>query len=133
MYSMFLIDRINMYFYIFTIFSYIYFANLTSRLRVTRAMYNDISILMGEKEYPEEWWQERAECFNKLSPNLDSVLEKAWEGMVKYWENRGQDGDSWHSCDEHGHWFESNCTLQPGTGMAIWEPCNYASNLAYDR
>ena len=30
-------------------------------------------------------------------------------------------------------WFESNCTEQPGLGLAIWEPCNYVSNLAYDR
>ena len=30
-------------------------------------------------------------------------------------------------------WFERNCTVQPGVEMAIWEPCNYVSNLAYDR
>ena len=30
-------------------------------------------------------------------------------------------------------WFEKNCTVQPGLEMAIWEPCNYVSNLAYDR
>ena len=30
-------------------------------------------------------------------------------------------------------WFECNCTYQEPSGIAIWEPCNYASNLAYDR
>ena len=37
-------------------------------------------------------------------------------------------------CDcEQARWFEKNCTVQPGIEMAIWEPCNYVSNLAYDR
>ena len=35
-------------------------------------------------------------------------------------------------CDQ-ARWFEKNCTVQPGIDMAIWEPCNYVSNLAYDR
>ena len=35
-------------------------------------------------------------------------------------------------CPEDG-WFECNCTYQEPSGIAIWEPCNYASNLAYDR
>ena len=30
-------------------------------------------------------------------------------------------------------WYEDNCTVQPGLDIAIWEPCNYVSNLAYDR
>lgn len=30
-------------------------------------------------------------------------------------------------------WFENNCTRQAPVEMDIWEPCNYASNLAYDR
>ena len=30
-------------------------------------------------------------------------------------------------------WFEWNCTTQFPVEMDIWEPCNYASNLEYDR
>jgi len=99
---------------------------------VTRNMYNTISNLMGEEEYPEYQWQERIECFDKLSPQMNDIMEKAWEGIIDFWESRGQEGDIWKSCD-HNKWFESNCTYQPGLGLAIWEPCNYASNLAYDR
>ena len=52
--------------------------------------------------------------------------------MVQYWETRGIKYDYWVPCNTH-RWFEFNCTLQPGIEMAIWEPCNYVSNLAYDR
>ena len=99
---------------------------------MTRNMYNTISNLMGEEGYPEYQWQERIECFDQLSPQMNGIMEKAWEGIIDFWESRGQEGDIWKSCD-HNKWFESNCTYQPGLGLAIWEPCNYASNLAYDR
>ena len=53
--------------------------------------------------------------------------------MIKYWEIKGSKGDIWLTCDSPNRWFEHNCTMQPGIEMAIWEPCNYVSNLAYDR
>ena len=28
-------------------------------------------------------------------------------------------------------WFEVNCTVQEYGSVPIWEPCNYASNIAY--
>jgi len=106
--------------------------NVRMDFPVTRNMYNTISNLMGEEEYPEDQWQDRIECFDQLSPQMNGIMEKAWEGVIEFWESRGQEGDTWKSCD-HDKWFESNCTYQPGLGLAIWEPCNYASNLAYDR
>ena len=55
--------------------------------------------------------------------------------MLKYWEVGGIKDDYWVPCPptNNQRWFEFNCTLQPGMEMAIWEPCNYVSNLAYDR
>jgi len=67
-------------------------------------------------------------------------MEKAWAGMQEYWESRGTESDPWHECgstemapQSSSGWFENNCTRQAGVPMDIWEPCNYASNLAYDR
>jgi len=100
---------------------------------MTRDMYKSISNLMGEEDYPEVWWQEREECMEKLSPHMNSIMEKAWAGLVTFWDNRGQEGDPWYPCGDATRWFEYNCTKQPGVGMDIWEPCNYASNLAWDR
>ena len=122
-----------MYLYLFWILSWTSLAQSYSEASVTRAMYNDISIMMGEKEYPEVWWQERVDCYDLLSPKLNSIMDKAWEGMIEFWETKGQENDAWITCEQENRWFESNCTSQPGMGMAIWEPCNYASNLAYDR
>jgi len=101
---------------------------------VTRMMYDSMTMLVGEETYPESWWLERQECFNKISPGLIDTLDLAWQGFIKYWERKGQRGDMWVACeDSKKRWFERNCTMQPGIEMAIWEPCNYVSNLAYDR
>ena len=113
--------------------SWISLSRSSSLTPMTRAMYDSISNLMGEEKYPEMWWLERAECLDRLSPNMNSIMEKAWEGLVEFWESRGQEGDPWPTCKNQKEWFESNCTSQPGVNMDIWEPCNYASNLAYDR
>jgi len=100
----------------------------------TRLMYDSMAQLVGDASYPDNWWNERQECFDRLSPNLIDTMDLAWQGMIKYWELRGQDRDLWVSCDSNeARWFEMNCTMQPGIEMAIWEPCNYVSNLAYDR
>lgn len=99
----------------------------------TRLMYDSMARLVGDTDgYPESWWMERQECFNTISPTLIDTLDLAWQGMIQYWEMGGQRGDFWYKCDEF-RWFENNCTMQPGVEMAIWEPCNYVSNLAYDR
>ena len=111
----------------------VFIGSLQTQFSTTRAMYDSISNLMGEEEYPEAMWQERVACFDKMSPMLNTIMEKAWEGMIQYWELRGQEGDPWLSCAQGERWFESNCTSQPGIEMDIWEPCNFASNLAYDR
>ena len=103
------------------------------QLDITRAMYDSISNMMGEKVYPEAMWKERVDCFDKISPNLNIAMEKAWEGMIRYWDLRGQEADPWLPCEKEERWFESNCTSQTGVQMDIWEPCNFASNLAYDR
>ena len=108
-------------------------ASFSTLQPMTRAMYNSMSNLMGEAEYPELWWEERAECFEQISPELGDTMEKAWEGMVEYWNSRGKEGDTWRECPEKSRWFENNCTTQPGVAMDIWEPCDFASNLAYDR
>ena len=101
----------------------------------TRLMYDSMAKLVGDNEgYPESWWMERRECFSTISPTLIDTLDLAWQGMVQYWEMGGQKGDLWDHCgSDEVRWFESNCTLLPGVEMAVWEPCNFVSNLAYDR
>ena len=63
-----------------------------------------------------------------------------WDGMIKYSSTQGDPSrnDTWVQCesnikpkDFNSRWFEKNCTVQEYGNMPIWEPCNYASNLAY--
>merc|ERR1712223_48635 len=105
-----------------------------------RAQYDAMAKLVSNEPYPSLWWEERSACLNALSPTLEATMERAWAGMQDYWRNRGGEGDTWHECDtkvdvprSSSAWFEKNCTMQREVEMAIWEPCNYVSNLAYDR
>ena len=92
-----------------------------------------------------------------LSPSLTHTMDMAWAGMRDFWNTRGTETDTWyrvmfkntslhhqcvarHECSSlsltplsSSGWFENNCTRQQPVEMDIWEPCNYASNLAYDR
>jgi hypothetical protein len=105
------------------------FATVNAELSSTRAMYDSISNLMGEEEYQEDCWMERVECLDNLDPKMNAILDKAWDEIIRIWEAGWQEEDPWYDCETTKS-FESNCTSQPGLGLAIWEPCNYASNLA---
>ena len=85
---------------------------------------------LKHQEKPSEYWI--------YSPLLHIMTNRPpcryIQGMVQYWEMRGQRGDMWIECPAlDTRWYEDNCTVQPGLDIAIWEPCNYVSNLAYDR
>merc|ERR1712038_744651 len=52
--------------------------------------------------------------------------------MIEYSSTQGNPPDDvWIQCSASRKWFEKNCTVQEYGQMPIWEPCNYASNLAY--
>ena len=100
-----------------------------------------MSLMVSGAAYPPVWWEERVACLSSLSEGLEATIEKDWAGMVEYWGSRGGQGDTWYQCDYSdtdylrpcGYWFECNCTTQLPLEMDIWQPCNYVSNLAYDR
>jgi len=105
-----------------------------------REMYDSMSRMVTGSGYPSHWWEERTACLASLSPTLETTMDNAWAGMRQFWTTRGQEGDIWNECPTRGQdidsrsgWFESNCTKQQPVEMDIWEPCNYISNLAYDR
>ena len=54
--------------------------------------------------------------------------------MVDYFDSNGSPGDEWGSCQGQGHcaiYWEQNATAQNYHDVVIYEPCNYASNVAY--
>ena len=71
---------------------------------------------------------------NSISPDLWAVSDGAWAGMVEYHDMDGVGEDTWGSCLGNGHchqYHEQNLTVQEYHSIGIYEPCNYASNLAY--
>jgi len=108
-----------------------------------KQMYDGIQELMtGQPEFPISDYEDLTACLDKLDPMLVPSLEGGWRGMIEYWTTGVElAGQVWNDCRERNcggglmstsGWQECNCTNQPGFGMAIWEPCNYASNLAYN-
>ena len=58
----------------------------------------------------------------------------AWRGMIQYSDQNGVPGDEWGMCLGSGHcvtYFEQNATQQIFHNITIYEPCNYASNMAF--
>ena len=48
-------------------------------MNILRTMYDSMAQLVGDDFYPESWWLERNECFNKISPGLVDTLDLAWK------------------------------------------------------
>jgi len=80
----------------------------------------------------QAFYDEFIACMNVLDPRLVQSVGAQWDGMIEYSATKGNPPDDpWIQCTEKGKWFEVNCTVQEYGQMSIWEPCNYASNLAY--
>ena len=73
--------------------------NGLSNNNVTRQMYDGMSQLVGDNSYSDSWWKksnqkanksvqfnrwnERQECFNRISPGLTDTLDLAWQVSQK--------------------------------------------------
>ena len=58
------------------------------------------------------------------------VQDVAWAGMVNFFENDGFEEDKWGGTVTVPAYHEYNVSTQ-SDGLVIYEPCNYASNVAY--
>ena len=54
----------------------------------------------------------------------------AWSGLVDFFENDGFEEDKWGGTVTVPAYHEYNVSTQ-SDGVVIYEPCNYASNLAH--
>ena len=84
----------------------------------------------GQPVFDMEFYDELVQCLNVLDPRLFESVGAQWDGMIEYANSGGTPDDIWHTCGSF-KWFENNCTVQSYGSMPIYEPCNYASNLAY--
>ena len=99
------------------------------------AMLDAMSHLMtGQAEFDREFLSSLTSCMERISPELLAVSDGAWRGLVEYHDTDGRGNDTWGSCLDTGHchkYHEQNLTVQDYHNIGLYEPCNYASNVAY--
>ena len=88
-------------------------------------------LLTGDARYFDPLFiEDLLTCWNNTNPDLKQAHDAAWQGMIDYFEMDGFGNDTWGSRNDNKTWFENNATAQDN-GIIIYEPCNYASNIAY--
>ena len=98
----------------------------TAMLQILDAMQQ---LMTGGQEYDREYYQELRTCLDVFDPNLRESQDNAWQGFINYWLTGGAIDDPW---GESGTvYLEQNATNSEFLNMTIYEPCNYASNVAY--
>jgi len=93
-----------------------------------------VQLMQGGGEFDRSFLSKLNTCMNSISPDLWAVSDGAWSGVVEYHDMDGVGNDTWGSCLGTGHchqYHEQNLTVQDYHNIGIYEPCNYASNLAY--
>jgi len=93
-----------------------------------------VQLMQGGGEFDRSYLSKLSTCMHTISPELWSVSDGAWRGVVEYHDMDGAGNDTWGSCLGSGHchrYHEQNLTVQDYHNIGIYEPCNYASNLAY--
>jgi hypothetical protein len=86
-------------------------------------------LMTGEPEYDRVLFQELRECMSTFDPLLTTSQDSAWQGIINYWIMNGTDYDHWGSTDLV--YMEKNVTTSDFLNMTVYEPCDYASNVAY--
>ena len=94
-------------------------------------MLNAMQQLMtgGSEYFDPAFLNELKDCWDETDPDLRDASNGAWQGIIDYFDNDGYGSDSWGSVN--GSWYEYNPRRQDFHNMTIYEPCNYASNMAY--
>ena len=94
-------------------------------------MLNAMQQLMtgGSEYFDPAFLNKLKDCWDDTDADLRDASNGAWQGIIDYWDNDGYADDTWGS--RNGSWYEYNPRTQDFHNMIIYEPCNYASNMAY--
>eukprot|EP00095_Tigriopus_kingsejongensis_P001829 maker-scaffold10_size831480-snap-gene-4.12 protein:Tk01829 transcript:maker-scaffold10_size831480-snap-gene-4.12-mRNA-1 annotation:"hypothetical protein AURANDRAFT_63034" len=84
-------------------------------------------MMTGEPSFDQNTYDTMIGCFD---PKLVDATNAQWAGFLQYANSGGSIDDVWPPC-ETDRWYENNCTTQEYGSVPIYEPCNYASNVAY--
>jgi hypothetical protein len=116
-----------------------------------KKMLDDMEIYFGPNtEFDPVYYEKLTTCMSSLGDDLLLPSQKdAWKGMLEYSQSNGSPNDFMDVPDRWGSCVPSNPDSRCGTtsyieqdknvlgnvfneeGMIIFQPCNYASNIAY--
>ena len=88
-------------------------------------------LMTGRNIFDRVFVKRLEKCMQELGSNVEKGQNAMWQGMETYWILNGTEGDTWGGSDLK--FFEKNITSTKYYNMSIYEPCGYASNLAYYR
>ena len=90
-------------------------------------MLNAMQQLMdgGAEYFDPTFLNNLGDCWDLTDPQLRNASDRAWQGLIDYFDNDGYGVDAWGSL--RGNWLEYNPTAQDFRSILIHEPCNYAS------
>ena len=107
--------------------------------------------------YKRQVYNDLVACFTNTDPDLMAAQEALWAASLSYANSGGTPEDPYQPCQvmkvilkpslpyeknrsplniffaplQDQEYFDENCTTQDYGSVPIYEPCNYASNVAY--
>jgi len=92
--------------------------------------------MTGDQFTDDDFYDSLVSCLKKTDDNLYKSVNHQWSGLKQYAQTGGSTADKWYKCNDNNKpknqiWYERNCTIEKYGNMPVWEPCNYASNIAY--
>jgi len=86
-------------------------------------------LMTGSATFDRAFYTELDSCMKMIDPDLITVQDRAWQGIIDYWDSNGTATDPWGGTPSE--FLECNKTVSNINGMVIYEPCSYTSNIAY--
>lgn len=87
------------------------------------------SLMTGGSHYNRTYFTKLRRCMDTMGPQLARSQDAAWKGILTYWNNNGSLADPWGGTNLV--YMEKNSSRTMQDNMIIYEPCNYASNVAF--
>ena len=93
--------------------------------------------------YDQNYYNKLRGCFEKFNDTLlPRAQDQFWKGQIDFWLSNGTARDSEGNVDHWGQIKGDHCYREyhqgktasmGGYNMTIYEPCNFASNIAFYR
>ena len=88
-------------------------------------------MMSGNKSFDPKYY---AKLIATMDDQMLAASNAMWKGMSDYYVSNGTSTDHWGSCTDPVNckqYMEKNATHMAYNDILIYQPCDYASNIAY--